>query len=360
MPGPQGQVPMPPHLQNAPNSHLAAMNQQYTAHFAAVQGHPQHVHQGRPHTHLQAHQWQQQMYPQPSFQHIINQHQQARAAAGHYGLIQNPPVPSAEQNRPLANNTQAQALNPGMNTIVRENQGPNGESFRMVIQRTSISRPNSGMGQHPQSRTSSHTPQRSSTPTNIGGHAPSNTAASGTPTTDNPPNTPGLNIPAPNLLAMFQQHLSAIEASLAGGTAPPQALFDHLRIYLDYMASQTNTLPQGLEAPLRTRLNNLSTQADNLRASLNNVLSQVLANQHAVPGMTPGSNIQALPSSLNGRSQTGQQLAQAGPPPNTAQATPSVPTLTSNLQAAPQESTQSFPESEIYLLSSPAGPHSLL
>ncbi|KAL8813820.1 MAG: hypothetical protein Q9223_006920, partial [Gallowayella weberi] len=345
MPGQQGQAPMPPHLQNALNSHLAAMNQQFAAHFAA-QGHQQHFHQGTPHTHLQAHQWQQQMYPQPSFQQIIAQQQQARAAAGQHGLIQNPPVPSAEQNRQAANNTPGQALNPSMNTIVRENQGPNGESFRMVIQSTSISRPNSGMGQRPHSRTSSHTPQRSSTPANLGAHAPSNTAAFGTPTTDNPPDIPGPNFTAPNPLAMFQQRLSAIEASLAGGTAPPQAVFDHARTYLDNMASQPNTLPQGLEAPLRTRLNNLSTQANNLRASLNSVLSQVLANQQAVPGLTLGNNPQASPFSWNGRSQTGQQLAQAGPPTNTTQAAPSDPTLTSNQQSATQESAQSSPPSE--------------
>ncbi|KAL8733140.1 MAG: hypothetical protein Q9166_002332 [cf. Caloplaca sp. 2 TL-2023] len=362
MPGQQGQVPMPPHLQNALNSHLAAMNQQFAAHFAA-QGQQQHVHQGTPHTHFQAHQWQQPMFPQPSFQQIIAQQQQARAAAGQYGLAQNLPTnqPAVEQNRQGANNLQGPSANPNVNTVVRENQGPNGESFRMVIQSTSISRPNSGMGQRPHSRASSHTPQRSSTPTNTGFHAPPNTAAAGTPAAGIPPDNPSLNFPAPNPLAMLSQRLSAIESSLAGGTAPPQAVFDHARTYLDNMASQPNTLPEGLEVPLRTRLNNLSTQADHLRASLNSVLSQVLANQHAGPGMMQGNNPQAFPSYTTGGSQIGQQRAQAGPIPNLApQVTPTGTASTSNEQPNSQVPTQPATAPEIYLLSSPVGPHSLL
>ncbi|KAL8675577.1 MAG: hypothetical protein Q9168_000089 [Polycauliona sp. 1 TL-2023] len=353
IPGPQGQLPVPPHVQNALNSHLAAMNQQFAAHFAA-HGQQHHFHQGRPHTHYQAHQFQQPIPPQPSFQQIIAQQQQARAATGQYGL--SPELAStqsaAAQNGQSSDDPQTST----QSGAVRDNQGPQGESFRVVIQSTSIPRPNSGMSQRPHSRGSSHTPQRSSTPTNTGLHAPPNTAVWGTTASGNPSYTPGLNLSSPNPLAMFQQRLSAIEASLAGGTAPPQAVFDQARTYLDNMASQPNTLPRGSEASLRTRLDNLTTQADHLRASLNSVLSQVLASQPSGSRMVQNNS----PLFPTGLAQTGQPPAQGNSTPN-----PAAHITTSG--SAPVSSEQSDPGSsepsgtpEIYLLSSPLGPHSLL
>ncbi|KAL8915244.1 MAG: hypothetical protein Q9171_000363 [Xanthocarpia ochracea] len=362
MPGQQGQAPMPPHLQNALNSHLAAMNQQFAAHFAA-QGQQHHLHQGPPHTHFQTHQWQQPMLPQASFQQIIAQQQQNRAAAGQYGISQNPPgnQTAAAQDGQGSDNVQPSNHNPNPDTVVRENQGPNGESFRMVIQSTSISRPSSGMSQRPHSRASSHTPLRSSTPTNHGFHAPPDTAVSGTLATGNLSHNPRVNFQTPDPLAHFQQGLSAIETSLAGGTAPPQSVLDRARNYLDLMASQPNILPQGLEAPLRTRLNNLSTQADHLRASLNSVLSQVLANQPSGSGMAQASGPQGLSSSVTGNTQTGQPLAQDGLSSNRgSQATPSGVASTLIERSDLQTTNQTSPAPEVYLLSSPLGPHSLL
>ncbi|KAL8918586.1 MAG: hypothetical protein Q9172_005357 [Xanthocarpia lactea] len=362
MPGQQGQVPMPPHLQNALNSHLAAMNQQFAAHFAA-QGQQHHLHQGPPHTHFQTHQWQQPLLPQASFQQIIAQQQQNRAAAGQYGVSQNPPGNQivAEQEGQGSDNVQPSNHNPNPDTVMRENQGPNGESFRMVIQSTSFSRPSSGMSQRPHSRASSHTPLRPSTPTNPGFHPPPDTAVSGTPATGNPLHNPRVNFRSPDPLAHFQQGLSAIETSLAGGTAPPQSVFDRARIYLNLMASQPNILPQGLEASLRTRLDNLSTQADHLRASLNSVLSQVLANQQSGSGMAQASGPQGLSSSVTGNTQTGQPLAQDGPSPNRgSQATPSGVAPTWIERSDLQNTNQTSPAPEVYLLSSPLGPHSLL
>ncbi|KAL8995198.1 MAG: hypothetical protein Q9169_005031 [Polycauliona sp. 2 TL-2023] len=359
MPGQQGQIPMPPHLQNALNSHLAAMNQQFAAHFAA-HGHQQHLHQGRPHTHFQAHQHQQPILPPPSFQQILAQQQQARASAGQYGLSPNLPTnqPAAAQNGQSLDIAQNSTQNSNPSAAVRENQGPQGESFRVVIQSTTVSRPNSGMGQRPHSPTPNLTPQRSSTPTNTGTSAPPSTAVWGTPAIGNPSHSPGLNLSSPNQLAMFQQRLTAIENSLAGGTAPPQAVFDHARTYLDNMASQPNILPRGSEASLRTRLNNLTTQANNLRASLNSVLSQVLA------GQNPGSRMTQNNSPLfpNGSLQAGQPLAQGSVNSNVAaHTTPtsgSAPAVSeqSNLQGPSDPSAAP----DVYLLSSPAGPHYLL
>ncbi|KAL8956942.1 MAG: hypothetical protein Q9193_005662 [Seirophora villosa] len=148
--------PIPPQLQHVLNSQLAAMSQQLAAQLAA-QG-QQHMLQGSPFNHFHAQQWQQPPLPQPSFQQVVAQQQQIRAAAGQHGLAQNLQNNGTrgEQARQGPNNDPPfDPSNPGnVNTVVRENQGPNGESFRMVIQSTSISRPNSRVSQRPLSQTS--------------------------------------------------------------------------------------------------------------------------------------------------------------------------------------------------------------
>ncbi|KAL8715515.1 MAG: hypothetical protein Q9220_000851 [cf. Caloplaca sp. 1 TL-2023] len=349
----QGQPPLPPHLQQAMNSHLAALNQQLTAQYAAHG--QQHVHQGHPHFHVQPQQWQQPAFAQPTFQQIIAQQQQARAAAGQHGLnqtSQNNQGPR-EQNAQAVNNSQVHPpMVPNTNTVVRENQGPNGESFRMVIQSTSISRPNSRMSQHRQPHSAGHTPQRSSTPANTSPQvSPSiNASANGNPSPHDA-----------NTVVGFQQRLSSMEMALALGTVLPQTVFDQARTQLDNMARQPNTLPTGLEAPLRSRLNLLTTQADQLRASQHNAAPQMFAGQQAVSGMMQANLHQVMPAMPFGMFQPGQLPAQATLNPNTIpQATQTGTTSTSTQQATTPHPAQTFTEPDIYLLSSPAGPHSLL
>ncbi|KAL8927311.1 MAG: hypothetical protein Q9208_002488 [Pyrenodesmia sp. 3 TL-2023] len=332
----QRSAPIPPQVQNAINAQLAAMSQHLAAQFAP-QG-QQHL-QGQPHSHFHNQQWQQPAFPQPSFQQIIAQQQQARAAAGQHQSLQNNMASGG------SNNSQPfDSSNPGnVNTVVRENQGPNGESFRMVIQSSSVSRPHSRVSQRPHSQ--SHTPQRSSTPANAPYNAFPNTGIS----TSLPPQ-------AANSLAMFHQRLSAIETSLASGSAPPQGVFDHARTYLENIANQPNTLPTGLGAPLRTRLNNLSIQAEHLRANLNNLPPHAFTNQQAAAGATQPHPLQAMPPLPASGSQPGQQsvpgLTALGP---ASRGAPIVGSSTPIEQSAHPSSA-----SEIYLLSSPAGPHSLL
>ncbi|KAI4118570.1 MAG: hypothetical protein LQ345_001407 [Seirophora villosa] len=338
--------PIPPQLQHVLNSQLAAMSQQLAAQLAA-QG-QQHMLQGSPFNHFHAQQWQQPPLPQPSFQQVVAQQQQIRAAAGQHGLAQNLPNNGTrgEQARQGPNNDPPfDPSNPGnVNTVVRENQGPNGESFRMVIQSTSISRPNSRVSQRPHSQ--SHTPQRSSTPINASQNAPTTTDTQ----TSLPPQTA-------SSLATFHQRLSAIETSLAAGSPPPEGIFDQARLYLNNMAGQPSTLPPGLEAPLRMRLNNLATQARHLRANFNSLPSQAFANQQATHGIPQSDSLQAMPTFPITGLQLGQQpvpgytglnLAAQGAPPTGRE--PSA----SQGQAPPSGTP------DIYLLSSPAGPHSLL
>ncbi|KAI4130551.1 MAG: hypothetical protein LQ338_001699 [Usnochroma carphineum] len=360
---PQGPTSIPPHVQNAINSQLAAMSQHLTAQLQAAAQGQQHT-QGQPHNHFHTQQWQQPVFPQPSFQQIVAQQQQARAAAGQHGLAQSQQNNGAtgEQARGGPNNSQpVEPSNSGnYNTVGRGNQGPNGESFRMVIQSTSVSRPNSRVSQRPNSQ--SHTPQRSSTPANAPANVSPSVATSTAPVNGIAPNNPQLPPQAANALAMFQQRLSSIENALAGGYAPPQGVFDHARTYLDNMASQQNSLPQGLEAPLRTRLNNLSTQAQRMRTDSSNRLPQAFASQQATPGTTQGIPPPTMPVFPMAGSQAGQQPmpGYTGFPP-ASQGTHSVATSTSiGQQSASQNSAQLSTAPDIYLLSSPAGPHSLL
>lgn len=363
----------PPHLQNALNSSFASFNQHLGAHFAH---HAQQMHQmpfppqAIPHNN----QWQQPPFSQPSFQQIIAQQQQARAAAGHQGL--NPT--SAAQSSPAAgtttnqNSTQPRSDSPqnptaqpgNTNTVVRENRGPNGESFRMVIQATSISRPSSGIGQRQGSQPLNQAPHQGQPATTLGANGLTHVNTNGNQTAGNQssPNqnqTPQITNP----LAMFQQRLSSIETSLSEGNAPAEAVFDHAQAYLNNLASQPNAIPQGLEAPLRNRLNNLSIQANQLRASLTNMLMRIIAEQQANQAMTQGT---APQMGQNPLSISNQQQAQGNPThaASTAgfQQQPPVPVASSS--SSEQQSSQlplQLPSTpEVYLLSSPAGPYALL
>ncbi|KAL9005564.1 MAG: hypothetical protein Q9188_001656 [Gyalolechia gomerana] len=358
----QGPGPIPPHVQHAINNQLAALSQQVRAHFVAHGQQP--MQQGRPHTHYQPHQFQQPALSHPSFQQIVAQQQQARAAAGQLGLAQSQQNNGtmSEQNRRGHDSHGSQPVPSDGNTTVRENQGPAGESFRMMTQSTSISRPNSRMEQRPLSRASNQTLQGSSSHVNAAPDTRPNATPIAEPTGGNPSNSPAGSPHAANSIAMLQQRLFVIETSLAQGLAPPEAIFDHARAYLNNMASQPSTLPHILESTLRTRLNNLSAQARHLRTNSTSPFSQVSANQPVTPEMTQDSPSVIAAFARSG-SQPGQPPASATTNVNiTTQAPPSAPGSSHSPldQTASQDQIQASAAPEIYLLSSPTGPHSLL
>ncbi|KAL9615148.1 MAG: hypothetical protein Q9167_000354 [Letrouitia subvulpina] len=361
----------PPHLQNTLNSSFASLNQQLGTHFAH---HAQQMHQmpfppqAIPHNN----QWQQPPFSQPSFQQIIAQQQQARAAAGHQGLnpanaAQSSPAPGTTTNQ---NSTQSRSDSPqnpipqpgNTNTVVRENRGPNGESFRMVIQATSISRPSSGIGQRQGSQPPNQASYQGQPATTLDANVPTNVNTNGSQAAGNQSNaTPNQPPQISNPLAMFQQRLSSIETSLSQGNAPAEAVFDHAQTYLNNLASQPNAIPQGLEAPLRNRLNNLSIQAYQLRASLTNMLMQIIAEQQANQAMTQGiapQNGQNPPSTSN------QQQTHGVPTPGASTAgfqPPPAPMASSSSSEQSSQLPLQLPSTpEVYLLSSPAGPYALL
>ncbi|KAL9597742.1 MAG: hypothetical protein Q9219_004936 [cf. Caloplaca sp. 3 TL-2023] len=359
----QASATLPPHIQNLINHQLAAVRQQLTAHFVAQGQVPlQPVHA---HAQYQSHPIQQFPFHQPSFQQIIAQQQQARAAAGQSGLAQHQPNSEMmrEQSRGSPSNVDAPQSSPSnVSTGVRENPGSNGESFQVVFQSTSISRPSSGMGQRPPPQTSNHIPQWYSTPAHNPPLAQPNIIEPNTAAGRNAPTDTSHFPNAANSLAMLHQRLSAIETSLAQGAAPPESVFDHARTYLNNMANQPNVLPPSLEASLRSRLNNLSTQAQNLRINTSNLSLPLPTGQHERQGMRQGISQQPMPSLPMGVSH-----------PHGLPSAPSVATSSTNDQTAPRNSgfttyervtpltpAHASAAPDLYLLSSPEGPHSLL
>lgn len=354
----QGPGPVPPHVQNAINQQLATVSQQLTAQLATHGA--QAIQQGPPYSHFQPHQYQQPALSHPSFQQLVAQHQQARAAAGQHGLgqVQQNNENLNEQNRGSHDPYGFQPASSDDNAVVRENQGPTEENLRMAIQSTSTSRPDSRVDQ----RSHSRAPQGPSSLVDFNPSTHPYATTNAEPTSGNLPTHPITIPPATNFLIMLQQRLSVIETSLARGMAPPEAVFDHARAYLNNLASQPSSFPSSIESNLRTRLNNLSAQAQHLRASSTIPAPQAFVNQPATPEMTQG-NPSAIAALARGGFQSGQPSATGAmdvnmPTPATPPASGSNHSLLS--QTASSSQTQASAAPDIYLLSSPTGPHSLL
>lgn len=281
---PPGQLP--PHLQQVINHQVQALFQhQIQAAQGAIAG--QTLPGGVPQIPVQARQWQQSGFPQ-----IIAQQQQARAAAGLQGLggaamnqVLGSPAPHIHLGAPGAvANTPIPAPAPGTTTrTVREDQGPNGE-WRVVVESTSIISNNNnnqaGTVERPIPGLLDSNVRASPAPGN-GRPQTSHTAGPSGVSHTNQPQANGA--PLPDTLPLFQQHLAALESTLASGTAPAESIFQQTQARLDSMANQPGTLPAGAEATLRARLNNLSIQADQLRASLTSLLMRVVAEQPQPP-----------------------------------------------------------------------------
>lgn len=239
------------------------------------------------------HNAQQQNIVPPSFQQVIAQQQQARSAAGQQGAggnamgqsmtgepdtsRQGATTPTTSSNPP-----NVPVLSPATGTVVQENQGPNGESWRMVIQSTSTV---SGLNPNL---------QRVPTPVNPGIQQPSPGVGTQSPPAAlgsvadraSSPGPPGA--PNPMQIRMLEQEMAAIQNALARGTAPAPSVFENARTMLRNIGNIN--LTQGLEARLRNQLEALTVQADQLRASLNSMLLQVISqnpNAQAVPATVP-------------------------------------------------------------------------
>lgn len=291
-----GPVPghFPPHLQQALNNHLQALSQQIATQIAS---HASHTGQANFNP-IQGHVPQRPQTPQPSFQQVIAQQQQARAAAGQQG-INNAAQTSRENTASPGQDTAAFAplrssTPANVSTVVRENQGPTGESWRMVIQSTITA-------QNPQL-------PRVPTPVSMNLGMPGLPAGPfASPAFQHSPALTQGQLQA----RMLENEMSSIQSALSRGTAPAPSVFENARIMLRNLEANEGDLR------IRPRLDQLSMQADQLRANLNNMLMRV-ASEQPVPASLP-------------------QHQNANP-----------------------VSSQSNGESSVYLLSSPSGPQALL
>lgn len=306
-----GHFPVP-QMHSALQNHIQMLGQQITAQVA--------MHGNQPMAHgLPGASHGPNLQHPAHFQQIIAQQQQARAAAGHLGIAdpavsQNENGESETSRRGTAapvrpnNSMAAPSGPPSTNTIVQENRGPNNENWRMVIQSTSTV-----TGLNP-------TMPRINTPVNLGILPSPNPATQvGTPSPVNPQDQQSsaqrpLRAPNQLQLRILEQEMTAIQTALVRGTAPAPSVFEAARRSLRTIENINET--PGLEAMLRTQLEGLSVQADQLRANLNNILLQAVSNQ---------------PSQL------------------TALQTLSTPLPSQNSAA-----------SSVYILSSPSGPQALL
>lgn len=314
---PQGQYP--PQLQQA-FAQFHAVNQQLAAQLAAIGNNP--MLQGVPPNQPTAQPYQPPAFAQPALHHVMAQQQQAIAAGGQYGIQSGPmqngqinPSTSSPQTRlptPQRNGqgpASAPPTTPGnTSTLVRENHGPNGERWQMVIQSgpMNIHAHNGVQTNHaafPNAlHTGSNTPRRTS-PAQQPSHSPQ-TAGIGA-TAGSPPPPAGIGrTPTPNIALMhLQSNISTMEAAMAGGNALPESVFEQAQEMLRGIPD----LPQEVVTTLQTRLANLSHHSSHLRENLHGHLIRAAHDR-----------------------------------------------------AASQRAAQGAESSAVYVLSSPSGPHALL
>ena len=256
-------------------------------------------------------------FAQPAFQHAMAQQQQARAAGGQHGIHNgpmqsvpiNPSTASSQTGSPTPQSSShgaawAPPTTPGnTSTVVRENHGPNGERWQMVIQSGPINVHAHNGPQNPRSASpntlhaSTHTPRRTS-PALQPSRSPQGPGIGATAA--NPPPPAGIGrASTPNVALMhLQSNFSTMDAAMAGGNPLPESVFEQAQEMLRGIPD----LPQEVAIALRTRLASLSHHSSHLRENLHNQL----------------------------------------------------------VRAASHRATQGADSSAVYVLSSPSGPHALL
>ncbi|KAF6238498.1 hypothetical protein HO173_003466 [Letharia columbiana] len=278
------QAQFPPQLQQA-FAQFHAVNQQLAAQLAAIGNNP--MLQGMPPNQPPAQPNQPPAFAQPAFQHAMAQQQQARAAGVQHGIhggpmqnVQINPSTSSPQtvlSTPQSNDqgaASAPSTTPGnTSTVVRENHGPNGERWQMVIQSgpMNIHAHNGFPNPHAASPNSLHTgantPRRTSPA--LQPSRSSQTAGIGA-TAGSPPPPAGIGrTPTPNVALMhLQSNLSTMDAAMVGGNPLPESVFEQAQ----EMIRGITDLPQEVATALRTRLANLSHHSSHLRENLHSNL----------------------------------------------------------------------------------------
>ena len=278
--------------------------------------------QGAPPNQPPALPYQPPAFAQPAFQHAMMQQQQGRAAGGQHGVhggpTQNVQINSSTSS-PQTGLSTPQSNGPGTasappaapgntSSVVRENHGPNGERWQMVIQSGPMNIHAHNGFQNPRAaspnalRAGSNTSIRTS-PALQPSHSPQPTSIGATARSPPPPAGIGRTA-TPNLVLMhLQSNISTMDAAMAGGNPLPESVFEQAQEMLRGIPD----LSQEVATTLRTRLANLSHHSSHLRENLHSHLIR-----------------------------------------------------TAHERAASQRAAQGAESSAVYVLSSPSGPHALL
>ena len=311
-PPPHGQFP--PQLQHA-FAQFHAVNQQLAAQLAAIGSDP--MFQGVHPNQIPAPLYQPPPFAQPAFQHAVAQQQQARAAGGlhgmHRGATHNAPInpstapsqadPSLAPSAGQAGTSTPAATPRNTSTVVRENHGPNGERWQMVIQSgpTNVHALNGFQSPHAASpnalQGAPSTPRRTSPLLRPSPSPP--IAGVGASAEASAPSAGTGRGPTPNVaLAHLQSNLHAMDAAMAGGNPLPESVFEQAQ----EMLRNLSDLPQEVGSELRARLANLSRHSSHLREALHGQLFRAAqeraASQRAAQG--PESSAVYVLSSPNG------------------------------------------------------------
>jgi len=264
----------PPQLHQA-FAQFQAVNQQLAAQLAAIGTNPGL--QAMAPQQAQAQPLSPPNFVHPMFQNILAQQQQQQQQQQHAGaadgqtVLGSVPQPNIQANQPGAQITQqgnaqgpVRSLTPvNTNTVIRENHGPNGERWQMVIQSGQVNiNPNQNLHNH--AIPLAGIPRRAS-PAPQGIHPAQ------------------ITVPSMGLMHL-QSNLSAMEAAMAGGNPLPEVVFEQAR----QMLSGISDLPQELQSSLDTRLNNAAHRAHHLRESLNSHLSRAAQERVTIQRTTQG------------------------------------------------------------------------
>lgn len=263
---------IPPHIQAAMNSHFAALSQQLRQQLVMGTMAPPTM-PARP---IQSnHLHQISTSAQPSFQQVITQQQQARAAAGRQGVAGVPitdPSHAQAQTPDQATSTLPETSSGNINLLAPEAQEPSSNSWRITVNESTITIPtaHAGYGSTAGANTIPLAPQgavsdlASAVAFSMSGHP-------GAATQSNPT---ALDFQASGVETSgraqvqhnetVQQGILNLERMLAGGSVPAQSQINAVRSQVREMGRHRNVFSEGLERVLNTRLSNISTRASQM------------------------------------------------------------------------------------------------
>ena len=262
------------------NSHFAALSQQLGQQLAMTMTPP-----AMPDRHTEPNSLHQfSTSTQPSFQQVITQQQQARAAAGWQGVADVPIIDPTNRH----STQQAQAQTPdqagptlpqishgNVNLGTSEAQGPNGNSWRITVNERTITLPTAHYGHSAAAgaNTTSLAPEGPQVALGI----PANALAfpvAGRQGADPQSNSAAAQSQAPSLEASgrirvqhnetVQQGIHNLERMLTGGSVPSQHQINAVRSQISEIARQQNAFSESFESVLNTRLSNISRRASQL------------------------------------------------------------------------------------------------